>query len=69
MKVAFLNLQNLTEAEVDVIFGLQLGADFMRVSVGSVGNTSSNQKVTVLGYTDLPMTGALSVEQLDKHRL
>jgi len=64
-----LKIQELPIVDVDVFMGMFMGADFLRVSVGTQGVTSKNQLVTILGYSSSTMTGELSDEELKKHSM
>ncbi len=61
MTKSFLNIESLNQAERDVLFCLQIGSDFQRISVGSHVVTASNQLLTVLGYANQDQEGPLVV--------
>lgn len=68
-KESLLNAEKLTEAEIDTIFGMQVGAEFQRVSIGTRVTTSQDQLLTVLGYTEKKVAGELSEADLKDHKL
>ena len=59
---SLLNVGNLTQAERDTLFSLQIGSDFQRISVGSQVVTASNQLLTVLGYAEKDQESPLVIQ-------
>ena len=47
---AYLNIETLSNVDRDLVFALEPGADFTRVSIGSAAITDNNQLITVLGF-------------------
>lgn len=54
LKKACLEIESLNNTERDVVFCLISGADFNRISIGSLATTEANQLMTVLGYRQPP---------------
>ena len=47
---AYLHIETLSNVDRDLVFALEPGADFNRISIGSTAVTDDNQLVTVLGF-------------------
>jgi hypothetical protein len=54
MTTLSLRLEHLSHAERDVVLCLIPGADFSRMSIGTLAKTEENQLMTVLGYRETP---------------
>jgi hypothetical protein len=49
-----LDMKNLRASDRELVFSLITGADFNRISIGSLATTEADQLMTVLGYRQPP---------------
>ena len=68
-EVALKYFDKLTSPELDAVFSLQIGGDFLRMATGTHALTSRDQVITVLGYAQFELNRGIEDRELDMHYL